>query len=224
MVTAGVIAIGLVLLMLAPGWWANATLRRHAGERTDLGHTGAQYARRLLGENGMPDVAVEITQQGDHYDPAAKAVRLSPANYDGRSLTAITVAAHEVGHALQDHYGYAPLAWRSRLVVLARVAEKAGAALMLLIPFLMLVSRKPSSGLLGFAIGAAGFLSAALVPLPVELDASYRRALPLMRASGVTPADMAPARRILTACAFTYVAASLSGMLNLWRWVALLRR
>lgn len=202
-------------------------MRRHAGERADLGHTGAQLARRLLGENGMVEVTVEVTDRGDHYDPAAKAVRLSADNYHGRSLTAVTVAAHEVGHAIQDHGGYAPLAWRTRLVRVAQAAEKAGAILMLAIPVLMLVTRRPASGLVGLLVGAAGFLAAALVhlvTLPVELDASFRRALPLLAGIGLAERDLAPARRILTACALTYVAASLSGMLNLWRWLAVLRR
>jgi hypothetical protein len=174
-------------LLLVPGWWAKAVLRRHAGEREDLQHTGAQLARRLLGENGMSDVAVEITDRGDHYDPRAKAVRLTFAHYHGRSLAAVTVAAHEVGHALQDHQGYAPLAWRTRLVHVAQAAERAGALLMLMIPLLMLVTRRPACGLLGLVVGAAGFLTAALVhlvTLPVELDASFRRALPLLAVAG----------------------------------------
>lgn len=213
--------------MLAPGWWAKAVLRRHAGERADLDHTGAQIARRLLGEQGIAGVTVEVTGQGDHYDPAAKAVRLSAGNYHGRSLTAVTVAAHEVGHAIQDHTGYAPLAWRTRLVRVAQAAEKVGALLMLASPILMLLTRRPASGMVSLVIGAAGFLSAALVhlvTLPVELDASYRRALPLLAGIGLPEGDLKPARRILTACAYTYVAASLSGMLNIWRWLALLRR
>lgn len=224
---AALIALVLLGLLLAPGWWARAVLRRHAGERDDIPHSGAQLARRLLGESGLPDVTVEISERGDHYDPAVRAVRLLPGNYHGRSLTAITVAAHEVGHAIQDHTGYAPLAWRTRLVRFAQFAEKAGATLMLAIPVIMLVTRRPSSGLVGFLIGATGFLAATLVhlvTLPVELDASYRRALPLLAGIGLPAADLAPARRILTACAFTYVAASLSGMLNLWRWLAVLRR
>jgi hypothetical protein len=225
--TAALIALALLALLAAPGWWAKAVLRRHAGERADFTHTGAQLARRLLGENGMPGVVVEITERGDHYDPAAKAVRLSPEHYHGRSLTAVTVAAHEVGHAIQDHREYAPLAWRTRLVRVAQAAEKAASLLMLAIPLLMLVTRRPSSGLFGFMVGAAGFLSAALVhliTLPVELDASFRRALPLLAGIGLSGRDMAPARRILTACALTYVAASLSGILNIWRWLAVLRR
>lgn len=224
---AALIGLALILLLLAPSWWAGAVLRRHAGDRPDLGHTGAQLARRLLGEAGLTEVAVELTDRGDHYDPAAKAVRLSKDNYHGRSLTAVTVAAHEVGHAIQDRDGYGPLAWRTRLVRVAQAAEKAGALLMLAIPVFMLVSRRPAGGLVGLIIGAAGFLSAALVhlvTLPVELDASFRRALPLLAGAGIGRRDLGPARRILAACAFTYVAASLSGMLNLWRWLAVLRR
>jgi len=202
-------------------------LRRHAGQRADLPHTGAQLARRLLGEHGLVDVVVEVSERGDHYDPAARAVRLSAGNYDGRSLTAVTVAAHEVGHALQDQSGYAPLAWRTRLVRVAQAAEKAGSLVMLMTPVLTLVSRRPVAGIFGFAIGAAGFLVAALVhlvTLPVELDASFRRALPLLAQAGLPERDLVPARRILTACALTYLAASLSGVLNLWRWLAVLRR
>jgi len=215
------------LALLLPGWWAKGVLRRHAGERADYPDSGAQMARRLLGENGLTGVQVEVTDRGDHYDSAAKAVRLSAENYHGRSLTAVTVAAHEVGHALQDHSGYAPLAWRTRLVRLAQVAEKAGSAMMLMTPVLMLLTRRPTSGLVSALLGASGFLSAALVhlvTLPVELDASFRRALPLLSAGGLPDRDLAPARRILAACALTYVAASLSGMLNLWRWIRLLRR
>lgn len=216
-----------LVLMVLPGWWANAVLRRHAGERAEFTHTGASLARRLLGEQGLTEVRVEITEQGDHYDPASRSVRLSAANYQGRSLTALTVAAHEVGHALQHQAGYQPLTWRTRLVRVAQGAEKLGAVLMLITPVFMLLARRPGGGLVTALIGAAGFLSAALVhlvTLPVEFDASFRRALPLLKLDVLEPRDLPAARRILTACALTYVAASLSAMLNLWRWLAILRR
>jgi len=222
-----IFAVLFLILMFLPGWWANAVLRRHASERADFRRDGGTLARHLLDEHGLHHVEVEETERGDHYDPAAKAVRLSAANLRGRSLTALTVAAHEVGHALQDHAGYRPLAWRTRLVILARAAEKVGAALMLLTPVLMLLTRRPVSGLVTGLIGATGFLAAAivhLVTLPVELDASFRRALPLLRAGPLPAGDLPAARRILTACALTYVASSLSAMLNLWRWLAILRR
>lgn len=221
--------IGLLILALTllPALWAKAVLRRYSGVRGDYPGSGGELARHLLDRHGLQQVAVETTAQGDHYDPLAKVVRLAPEHYDGRSLTAVTVAAHEVGHALQDHSGYAPLAWRTRLVRIAQGAEKAGAALMLALPVLTVLTRAPSAGLVMLLAGLASFGTAILVhliTLPVELDASYRRALPLL-ASGYLPRnDLRPARQILTACAFTYVAASLFSVLNLWRWLAILRR
>jgi Zn-dependent membrane protease YugP len=225
-----VIAISVLLLtalLVLPAQWARWVLRRHGADRADFPGTGGELARHLLDRFGLGDVTVETTPQGDHYDPAARAVRLLPDHFNGRSLTAVTVAAHEVGHALQDHAGYAPLAWRTRLVGLARGAERVGAGLMMLAPVLLLVTRVPHSGGLVLAAGIFSFGMAALVhlaTLPVELDASYRRALPLL-ASGYLPrADLPAARHILTACAFTYLATSLLAMVNLGRWLAILRR
>lgn len=223
-VIAGLLLLALTLL---PALWAKAVLRRYAGARQDYPGSGGELARHLLDRHGLHQVAVETTAQGDHYDPQAKTVRLAPAHFDGRSLTAVTVAAHEVGHALQDHQGYAPLAWRTRLVRLAQGAEKAGAVLMLALPLFTLLTRAPSGGLVLFLAGLASFGTAILVhlvTLPVELDASYRRALPLLASGYLPPQDLRPARRILTACAYTYVAASLFSVLNLARWVAILRR
>ncbi|OOG23238.1 peptidase [Thioalkalivibrio denitrificans] len=223
-----VILFALVLLALfLPSWWAGWVLRRYSTEREDYPGTGGEFARHLLDRFDMGHVQVEETNGGDHYDPMAKAVRLSPEYLNGRSLTAVTVAAHEVGHAIQDHRGYTPLAWRTRLVSVAGSAEKLGAALMMLAPLLLLVTRRPAGGLIMLLGGALSFGAAALVhlvTLPVELDASYRRAMPILASGYLPKEDLAPARRILTACAFTYVAASLASMLNLWRWLAILRR
>ncbi|MEW6646627.1 MAG: zinc metallopeptidase [Pseudomonadota bacterium] len=222
-----IIGLLILFLTLAPALWAKTVLRRYSGVRRDYPGSGGELARHLLDRHGLKHVAVETTEQGDHYDPQARAVRLAPEHFNGRSLTAVTVAAHEVGHALQDHSGYAPLAWRTRLVRLAQGAEKAGAALMLALPVLTLLTRAPSAGLVMFLAGLASFGGAILVhlvTLPVELDASYRRALPLLASGYLPPGDLRPARQILTACAFTYVAASLFSMLNLARWWAILRR
>lgn len=222
-----IIGILILALTLLPALWAKAVLRRYSGARGDYPGSGGELARHLLDRHGLHQVAVETTAQGDHYDPQAKAVRLAPEHYNHRSLTAVTVAAHEVGHALQDHSGYAPLAWRTRLVRLAQGAEKAGALLMLALPVLAVLTRAPSAGLVMFLAGLASFGTAILVhlvTLPVELDASYRRALPLLASGYLTKNDLRPARQILTACAFTYVAASLFSVLNLARWLAILRR
>ncbi|HRP97244.1 MAG TPA: zinc metallopeptidase, partial [Rhodocyclaceae bacterium] len=119
------IVILLPLLILAShglGWWVQRTMRRYSEPADRYDGTGAQLARHLLERHGLGEVAVELSEIGDHYDLEARAVRLSPDNYHGRSLTAITVAAHEVGHALQHAQGYAPLRARERLVRVAAVS------------------------------------------------------------------------------------------------------
>ncbi|MGP8290412.1 zinc metallopeptidase [Vreelandella zhanjiangensis] len=220
----------LIVLLLAvfilPNVWAKWVLKRHQHGRDDYPGTGAELAEHLLRRLGVDEVSVERTEFGDHYDPETRCVRLSPDHYDGRSLTAVTVAAHEVGHAIQHHQGYAPLLARSRLVGVAQKAEKMGAILMMAAPFLFLLTRVPGGLALVIGMAVISFGTAALVhlvTLPVEFDASFNRALPLLK-DYVPPCDMAGARHVLTACAFTYVAASLASMLNLGRWLVILRR
>ena len=176
----------------------------------------------------LSEVRIEATDLGDHYDPLGKVVNLSHRNCGRKTLTAVVVAAHEVGHALQDHLGYTPLYLRTRWVVAAKKAERIGAILMILIPVITVLTRIPMAGLLMFL---SGFTSLAipvfihLVTLPVEWDASFKRALPLLATGEYIPKDDLPAaRKILTACALTYVASALASLLNLWRWLRVLRR
>jgi len=189
--------------------------------------TGAELARDLLDRLGLESVPVERTDQGDHYDPETRAVRLSVENHDGRSLTAVTVAAHEVGHAIQHAVGYGPLVWRTKLVKAAQRVQRIGLLLIAAMPIVLLALRLPRAGLTLLLFGVAGLASGIvvhLVTLPTELDASFRRALPLLDKGGyLKPEDRAPARKILTAAAFTYVAASLMGLLNFWWWLRVLR-
>jgi Zn-dependent membrane protease YugP len=164
---------------------------------------------------------------GDHYDPDSRAVRLTQDKYDGRTLTAITVAAHECGHALQHAGNERLFNWRTRLARGAVWATRLGSFLLFAAPFLGLLARAPSPALLsilgGFLIMGFGVV-VQLVTLPVELDASFRKALPLLRSGYLEPGQVPAAERILRAAAWTYVAASLAGLLNFWRWMAVLRR
>ncbi|MDN3556708.1 zinc metallopeptidase [Halomonas maura] len=216
----------LLALFLLPNLWARWVLRRHGAPRADYPGTGGELAEHLLRRLGIAGVTVEMTEAGDHYDPRARRVRLAREHYAGRSLTAVTVAAHEVGHAIQHQQGYAPLAARTRLVQVARRAEQLGALLMMAAPVLLVVTRLPGGTLLVVLAALISFGTAALVhliTLPVEWDASFQRALPLLEE--YLPADDLPgARHVLTACVFTYVAASLASLLNLGRWLAILRR
>ena len=155
-------------------------------------------------------------------------MRLSPDNYDHNSLTAVAVAAHEVGHAIQHQRNERLLALRHRLVKLAQTTQQVGAGAMLLLPIALLVTRAPSAGLIMGAIGLGSMAIATLVhlvTLPVELDASFGKALPILNAGRyIQPADEKAVRRVLRAAALTYVASSLASLLNLARWLAFLRR
>jgi Zn-dependent membrane protease YugP len=119
--------IVILVVMLGPGVWVRRVLERYSVPADRYSGTGGQLARHLLDKHGLQAVKVEASEQGDHYDPEAKTVRLTPDKFAGRSLTAITVAAHEVGHALQDHESYRPLHLRTRLVKATRGIEKLGA-------------------------------------------------------------------------------------------------
>ena len=222
--------IGLLLLALVvgPGIWVGSVMRRYHFPRERYAQTGGQAARALLDAMSLSHVKTEITERGDHYDPLAKAVRLSRENFNGRSLTAVTVAAHEVGHAMQDADGFRPLHLRTRLVRWLNPVEKLGAGLLFLAPFSTLLTRVPAIGYLtllgGLLTLGTGVVVHALT-LPTEFDASFRRALPLVRRRGVLkPEDMPRARKLLTAAALTYVSGALQSLLNIARWWAILRR
>ncbi len=218
----------LLLLVFGPSLWVRRVLETYSSPDDRYPGTGAELARHLLDQNGLESVAVETTDQGDHYDPQQKAVRLTADKYDGRSLTAITVAAHEVGHALQDSSGYGPLRIRTQLVRLVRPIERLGAGVLMFSPFVGAVTRVPQLGLVMFAAGFATLATSALihfVTLPTEFDASFGRALPMLERHKVLKSvDRPHARRLLTAAAMTYVAASLMSILNIARWWAILRR
>lgn len=218
----------ILTLLLFPQLWVKWVFRKYRGHREEYSGTGAQLARHLLDRFEMNNVIVEITEMGDHYDPEAKAIRLVSDNHNGKSLTAITVAVHEVGHAIQDKIGYKPLQERTRLIRVAQGAEKIGSFVMIGIPIMAGITRSPAGGFLVFIVGLAVMSIGALVhliTLPVEWDASFRRALPVLEEGHyISHADMKGARKILTAAALTYAAASLGGLLNIWRWVMIMRR
>ena len=190
--------------------------------------TGAQLARHLLDRFELHEVAVEKTPAGDHYDPQAKAVRLTEGNYDGCSLTAITVAAHEVGHAIQDARNETLFINRARLARLAARAQKFGSLFMVAAPVVMLITRAPGMTFVFLAIAIGSMLLGTmvhLITLPVEFDASFNKAMPMLQSGQyLHEGDLPHANRILKAAALTYVAASLASLLNLGRWLAVLRR
>ena len=227
--TIALVLVVLLLLVFAPQWWATYTFRRYATELPRIPGTGGKLARHLLDRFGMPDVTVELGKQGgDHYDPERRVVCLAPDNYNQHSLTAVAVAAHEVGHAIQHQRNERKLVLRTRLVKVAVTTRQLGAAAMFLLPVVMVITRVPAAGLFMAVIGLVSMGTATLVhlvTLPVEIDASFGKALPILQQGHyVEPGDEPAVRRVLRAAAFTYVAGSLASLLNLSRWFAFLRR
>ena len=218
----------VIALLFGPSWWAQYTFRRYSKPLDRLQGTGGELARHLLDRFEMSHVKVEKTEpDSDHYDPTDQTVRLSPDNFNDKSLTAIAVAAHEVGHAIQ-HYRKEPLlAWRSRLAIFADSVQKFGVAAMMVMPVVTAVTRVPALGGFLFIIGIGSMFMATLVhliTLPVETDASFNKALPILESGYIEAEDIPKVRRILRAAALTYLAGSLSSLLNLWRWIAILKR
>lgn len=221
------LAIGL-LLVVGPGLWVKAVMKRYSLPENRYPKTGGQVARELLDALSLSHVRTEVTESGDHYDPIEKVLRLTEANFNGRSLTAVTVAAHEVGHAIQDESAFGPLRWRTRLVRWVGPVERVGAGLLMFAPFSVALTRTPMIGLItllgGFLTLGSGVLVHALT-LPTEFDASFVRALPLVKRRGILrEEDLPRARKLLTAAALTYVSGALQSLLNIARWWAILRR
>lgn len=227
MVVALVVVVALVAVAFGPQMWVKSVIERHSVDRADFPGTGGEFARHVLDEMGLQAVKVEETPDGDHYDPAAKTVRLLPGHFRGRSLSAVVVAAHEVGHAMQDATGYPPLKSRTAIARQAHWLNIAGTGIMLAAPIVMAIGRAPHLLVLQLVAGMMLVGTTVLmhaVTLPVEFDASFRRALPLLEAGRFIPAeDMPAARQILKAAAFTYVAAAALSLLDVARWLRWLR-
>lgn len=203
------IAPAMLLAMWAQ-WRVHSSFAAASQEPAPL--SGAAAARHILDSAGATDVAIEQVpgQLSDHYDPRSKVLRLSSQVYGSRSLAAVGIAAHEAGHALQDHQGFSLMALRNAAVGVANVGS--GAGLMVFMVGLAL-ALKPLAWL-GIAMFGATVLFQ-LINLPVEIDASNRAKAQLVDL-GIVPGDEMPyVNRVLNAAAWTYVAATLQSVLTL---------
>jgi uncharacterized protein len=215
----------LIGLIFGPQFWIKWVMAKHAIERPEFPGTGGELARHLLDKAGLEAVKLERIDGSDHYAPAEKVVRLSAKNFDGRSVTAVAVAAHEVGHALQHKDNYAPLMLRQKLASLCIIIERTGSILLMATPVVFAVTHSPAVLLAELVLGL-GILASTVVihifTLPTEFDASFKRALPILE-NYLRPEDMPGARQVLKAAAFTYVASALISILNIARWLRILR-
>lgn len=214
----------LVLLGAILSIWAstmvNSTFRKYAGERSMSGMTGAQVARMILDKNGLYDIPVEHVggNLSDHYDPSRRVLRLSDSTYSSPSVSALGVAAHECGHAIQHKEGYGPLKLRSTILPAANLGSRMG------IPIILLGLFFGGGGSFLVQVGIWVFSIAVLfqiVTLPVEFNASGRALDALDRYGILGMEENRKAKKVLSAAAMTYVAAAASSILQLLRLVIL---
>ena len=216
-----ILAVLVSIVVFGPTLWVRRVMARHAQDRPDLQGTGGELARHLLDRFELDTVRVEVTEGGDCYDPKARAVRLSSDNHDGRSITALAVAAHEVGHALQHQENYRPFLRRQVIVRAGAMVDSVGSGVLLCLSLVggaVISPRLLLVGVVAVIVMGLARVVAQVSTLPVELDASFNRALPILARDGyVDGDDLIKAREVLKAAAYTYVAGALMQVINLVR-------
>ena len=212
------VLIGAVLSIIASAR-VNSTFQKYARERSMSGMTGAQTAEAILRSRGIHDVRVEHIRGNltDHYDPVRKVVRLSDSVYSSSSVAAIGVAAHECGHVMQHHEGYAPLNIRTALVPAANIGSKVGIPIVILG---LILGSNPVLVNIGICVLSIAVLFQ-IVTLPVEFDASKRALVCIEQYGIVTSDERRKSAKVLKAAAYTYVAAAAASILQLLRLVML---
>ena len=221
-------ALIIVAVVFGPSLWVKLVMKRYSSEKPEIPGTGGELAEHLIERFSLKDVKVEVTELGDHYDPIEKKVRLSRDHYESKSLTAISIAAHEVGHAIQDQQGDKRLAIRTKMVPVVDKVARLSAIIISLSPVIGIITRHPMPFSLLLLLGLSGFVARMMihaVTLPIEFDASFSKALPVLREGNyVSQSNEKAVNSILRAAALTYVSAALADILNLGRWIIILLR
>ena len=221
-------ALIILALIFGPSLWVKMVMWRYSTEKPEMPGTGGELAKHLIERFSLNDVEVEVTELGDHYDPIKKKVRLSKEHYESKSLTAIAIAAHEVGHAIQDQQGDKRLATRTKMVPFIDKVARWSVAIIYLSPVIGIITRHPMPFSLLLILGLSGFIARMMIhalTLPIEFDASFSKALPLLREGNyISQSNEKAVSSILRAAALTYVSAALADILNLSRWVIILLR
>ena len=211
--------VGYIVLMIAGALvsgaaaiWVRSSYSKYSKQISASGLTGAQVARMILDRNGLATVRVEPVagQLTDHYDPRGKVVRLSEGNFSKNSIAAVSVAAHECGHAIQDGVGYLPMKLRAGLFPVVAFSSQIWVPLFIMgifigAPFFIQVAAILFMAVLAFHV----------VTLPVEINASTRAYGLLTRYGVLSSREANGTRRVLTAAAFTYIAAALTALFTL---------
>ncbi|KRG12498.1 zinc metallopeptidase [Lederbergia galactosidilytica] len=216
----GAYLIYLLIIILIPLWAqmkVKSTYSRYTKIPTSAGMSGAEVARRILDANGLSNVAVVETKGvlSDHYNPMTKTVHLSTENYRKHSVAGAAVAAHEVGHAIQDKEGYAALRFRHALVPLANISSNMAWFFILAGIFFTALHQLMLVGIILMAVGVLF----QIVTLPVEFNASSRAMNQIVTLGLISNGEERDARKVLNAAAMTYVAAAAVAVLELVRMI-----
>ena len=218
----------VIALIFGPHLWVKFVMNRYSSEKPEISGTGGELAKHLIDRFSLKDVEVEITEVGDHYDPIEKKVRLVREHYESKSLTAIAIAAHEVGHAIQDQQNDKRLATRTKMIPIVNKVARLSVVIISLSPIIGIITRHPMPFSVLLFLGLSGFFARMVihaVTLPIEFDASFSKALPILReGSYISKSNEKAVSRVLNAAALTYVSAALADILNLGRWLVILSR
>ncbi len=205
------------MLMMFAQWWVSSTYKKWSRIENNARVSGREIANRLIQFGGLNDVRIEPTGGNltDHYDPHSKTLHLSRGVYEPPSVSAMAIAAHELGHAMQDKVDYFPLKLRSALVPVVNIGSTLG-WILIIVGLILQISDIAWLGVAAFGTGALF----ALATLPVELNASSRAKV-LLTESGLiqTQQDQQGVNAVLRAAAFTYVATLATALLQLLYWV-----
>ncbi len=212
------VIIGMVLC-LGASFRVNSVMKKYGKVGNSTGITGAEAARRILNNEGLYNVQIECLQsdQGDHYDPRTNTVRLSYQNFNEATVTAVGVAAHECGHAIQHAKGYSPLNFRTALVPVVNIGSRIGMPIIILGMLLSWNNVLIQIGIWAFSLSVLF----QLVTLPVEFNASSRAIAKIDQYGLVSMEENRGCKKVLSAAAMTYVAAAASSILQLLRLILL---
>lgn len=212
------VIIGMVLC-LGASFRVNSVMKKYGKVGNSTGITGAEAARRILNNEGLYNVQIECLQsdQGDHYDPRTNTVRLSYQNFNEATVTAVGVAAHECGHAIQYAKGYSPLNFRTALVPVVNIGSRIGMPIIILGMLLSWNNVLIQIGIWAFSLSVLF----QLVTLPVEFNASSRAIAKIDQYGLVSMEENRGCKKVLSAAAMTYVAAAASSILQLLRLILL---
>ena len=207
-----------LIILFLPNIWVNYILKNNNRVLSDMPFTGNQLGKKILEEQQIYDVTIEPIKQLDHYNPIKKKIHIGEDKLNKKSITSIAVVAHEIGHAIQDKENYKPLIMRQKLIEKTMIFQRLGSFLLIIgLPSIFAFTKSPLITFIAAMI-IMGCLSTNvlihLITLPVEFDASFKRALPILQ-KYVPKENMKQCRSVLRAAAFTYLAQSIVSIFRL---------